>query len=297
MNLRRGFTFGLAGAVALAATVTAQSSDTDRVRIRILDASVSRTSDARIHQPAQQSANDDPCREGGWDDDYYRFCEVREEALPGGPLTVDAGRNGGIQVEGWDRNEIRIRAVVTANARSESAARELAAGVQVQAGGGKVTATGPTASGREWWSVSFRINVPRKNDLELHANNGGITISGVSGEIRFETTNGGVRLNDLAGMVRGQTRNGGLTVALAGNRWEGQGLDVETSNGGVTLAIPEGYNADLETRTVNGGFRTDYPMTVQGELSPRRGISTTLGSGGPPVRVRTTNGGVRINKR
>jgi hypothetical protein len=296
MNLRCGFTLGLAGAVALAATVTAQSSDTDRVGIRIREVSVIRTTDAKVHEIAQRS-NDELCRDGGWDDDYYRFCEVREEALPAGPLTVDAGRNGGIQVEGWDRNEIRIRAVITANARSETAARELAAGVQVQAGGGRVSATGPTASGREWWSVSFRINVPRKNDLELHANNGGITIAGVSGEIHFETTNGGVRLSDLAGMVRGQTRNGGLTVALAGNRWEGQGLDVETSNGGVTLSIPEGYNADLETRTVNGGFRTDYPMTVQGELSPRRGISTTLGSGGPPVRVRTTNGGVRINKR
>jgi hypothetical protein len=48
---------------------------------------------------------------------------------------------------------------------------------------------------------------------------------------------------------------------------------------------------------VNGGFRTDYPMTIQGELSPRRGITTTLGSGGPPVSVRTTNGGVRISRR
>ena len=38
-------------------------------------------------------------------------------------------------------------------------------------------------------------------------------------------------------------------------------------------------------------------MTIQGELSPRHGISTTLGSGGPPVSVRTTNGGLKITKR
>ena len=119
----------------------------------------------------------------------------------------------------------------------------------------------------------------------------------VSGTIRFETTNGGVRLTDLAGDVRGETRNGGLTVTLGGARWEGAGLDVETSNGGVTLAIPDNYNADLTTRTVNGGFRSDYPMTIQGELAPRRGITTTLGSGGPPVSVRTTNGAVRISRR
>ena len=60
---------------------------------------------------------------------------------------------------------------------------------------------------------------------------------------------------------------------------------------------PTPYNAQLETRTVNGGFRFDYPLTLSGELSPRRGISTTLGSGGAPVRVRTTNGGLRLQRR
>ena len=64
----------------------------------------------------------------------------------------------------------------------------------------------------------------------------------------------------------------------------------------MTLSLPEGYNAELETRTVNGGLRIDFPITVQGELTSRRGISTTLGSGGPLVRVRTTNGGVKIGR-
>ncbi len=242
-------------------------------------------------------ANDDPCRDTGWDDDRYRACEVRDYTLPAGPLTVEGGQNGGIRVEGWDRSEIRIQAVVSANAREEADAKRLVSEVDVQAGSGRVTATGPSTRNRENWSVSYRINVPRQNDLVLNANNGGITISSVSGTIRFDTTNGGVRLTDVGGDVRGATRNGGLTVTLNGNQWEGAGLDVQTSNGGVTLNIPEGYNAELTTRTVNGGFRSDYPMTIQGELSPRRGISTTLGSGGPPVNVRTTNGGVRITRR
>ena len=145
--------------------------------------------------------------------------------------------------------------------------------------------------------MSFRISVPRRNDLDLTANNGGVTIAGVSGNIRFDTNNGGVRLTDLGGDVRGETHNGGLNVLLGGARWDGAGLDVETTNGGVTLSIPDGYNADLTTRTVNGGFRTELPITVQGELTPRQGLSTTLGSGGAPVRVRTTNGGLRINRR
>ena len=248
----------------------------------------------------QVGSDADPCRDRNNsrdNDDYFNHCEVRESTMGAGPLHVDAGQNGGIHVEAWDRNEVRVRAIVQGNARSEARAREIAGQVQIQSGGGRVYATGPDLERREWWSVSYRINVPSKNDLDLNATNGGITINGVHGNLRFDTTNGGVRLNEVGGFVRGETRNGGLNITLAGSRWDGDGLDVETSNGGVNLAIPDGYNAELETRTVNGGLSIDFPVTVQGELSSRRGITTTLGSGGPPVRVRTTNGGVRINRR
>ena len=246
----------------------------------------------------QVGSDADPCRDNNWGDrDYERHCEVRDSTMPAGPLNVDAGQNGGVSIEGWDRNEIRVRAIVQTSAREAADARSLAGQVQVQAGGGRVYATGPDSGSRQWWSVSYRINVPRKNDLDLRASNGGITIVGVAGNMRFDTTNGGVRLQDVGGRVNGETRNGGLNVTLSGSRWDGEGLDVETSNGGVNLAIPDGYNAELETRTVNGGLRIDFPITVQGELTSRRGLSTTLGSGGPLVRVRTTNGGVTIKRR
>jgi hypothetical protein len=248
---------------------------------------------------AEQSFDSDPCRNQGRRDrdDYYTHCEVREERLPAGPLNVNAAPNGGIQVQAWDRNEIYIRAIVQAHAEDLDTARQIATGVQVQAGGGRVTASGPQPGRREWWSVSYRINVPRQADLDLNSINGGISIAGVTGTIRFDTTNGGVTLTDLAGSVRGSTNNGGLSVSLGGERWDGEGLDVDTSNGGVTLSIPDNYNAQLETRTVNGGFRFDYPMTLVGDLTPRRGISTTLGAGGPMVRVRTNNGGLKIQRR
>ena len=257
-----------------------------------------RTGRVERYAEMQVGTDADPCRNyNDRDDDYYQHCEVRDSNLPAGPLNVDAGQNGGVSVEAWDRNEIRVRAIVRGSARSDSRAREIANQVQIQAGGGRVYATGPDLERREWWSVSYRINVPRKNDLDLSATNGGITIIGVNGNLRFDTTNGGVKLQDVGGRVNGDTRNGGLTVLLSGSRWDGDGLDVETSNGGVTLSIPDGYNAELETRTVNGGLRVDFPITVQGELTSRRGITTRLGSGGPLVRVRTTNGGVKINRR
>ena len=300
MNVRVVFSLGLSGVIALGATLTAQHLEFpigEHVIVHARHDIVRHTGKHVGHVASvEQSANEDLCRDTGSDNENYRSCEVREYTVSAGALSVDAGRNGGIRVEAWDRNEIRVRAVVTATAASEAEAKQLASQVHVQAGPGRVSSTGPATNGREWWSVSYRINVPARNDLDLNANNGGVSIAGVTGTIKFETTNGGVNLTNLAGDVRGETRNGGLNVVLRGDRWDGSGLDVQTSNGGVNLTIPEGYNAELETRTVNGGFRTDYPITVQGELSANRGFQTTLGSGGAPVRVRTTNGGLRLNK-
>ena len=156
-------------------------------------------------------------------------------------------------------------------------------------------ADGPSTRRREYWGVSWELGVPRAVDLEARTMNGGIRIEGVTGDIDFEAMNGGIRLVDVGGDVRGHTMNGGLHVELAGSEWEGRGLDAQTTNGAVTLVVPDGYGAELETGTVNGSFDIDFPITVRGRLG--RTLRTTLGSGGPPVRALTTNGAVRIRRR
>jgi hypothetical protein len=236
--------------------------------------------------------DDEWCDEGGQSDQY---CEVREYSLNARDLVrVDAEPNGGIRVEAWDRNEISLRAKVQAWSRRGDPA-EIAGKVRVETGG-TITADGPDMERREGWSVSFHLLVPRNSDLDLESVNGGIRILGVHGEMRFETKNGGIHLEDVGGDVRGETRNGGVSVDLSGAQWEGNGLDVRTTNGGATLTLPEGFRADLETGTVNGGFTTDFPITVRGELRSNR-ISTQLNGGGPPIHISTTNGAIRIKAR
>ena len=129
------------------------------------------------------------------------------------------------------------------------------------------------------------------------AQNGGIEIADMVGDIDFDATNGSVRLERVAGDVRGRTTNGRLRIELAGSSWEGRGLDAETTNGSVTLLVPEGYGAELEASTVNGAFEIDFPITITVRGRIGRNLRTTLGDGGPPIRVVTTNGGVRIRRR
>jgi Putative adhesin len=226
-------------------------------------------------------------------DRMVTHCEMREQSVPfGGRLAVDAGVNGGVTVKGWDNSGVLVRARVEASAPDEPTAASLGAQVQVNVSAGQVSATGPSVSQDNGWSVSYEIFVPRRGDLNLKANNGGISIMDVQGNIQFDTRNGGVTLKRLGGDVQGQTMNGGLNVELAGSRWDGTKLDARTTNGGVNIAMPQNYSAHFETATVNGHLNLNIPITVHGEIS--RALSTDIGSGGPTIHVETTNGGVNV---
>ncbi len=235
------------------------------------------------------------CRDSWNNDRLQNHCEIREQTLPiGGLITVDAGRNGGVSVKGWDRNEILVRSRVQTAAPTLADAEELAKQIRVDTGGLRIHAEGPSERRDFNWSVSYEIFVPRHSDLSLEAHNGGISISDVNGKIEFSALNGGVSLRRVGGSVHGSTTNGGLAVELSGDRWDGEELDVKTTNGGVSLSVPENYSAHLETGTVNGNVSVDFPVTVQGRITKE--LSVNLGSGGATVRAMTTNGGIRLKR-
>ena len=249
---------------------------------------------------AQQGrvVDDGWCRDERSGDGREQVCEVREYTLPAGagPVAVDASPNGGIQVEGSARGDVVVRARVSATAETEQRAREIAGAVRVDAMADRISAEGPRGlDRREGWSVSYRVAVPTQTSLSLKTTNGGISVDGVDGRIEFTTVNGGVKLVNLAGDVRGRTTNGGVDVDLDGATWQGDGLDVETSNGGVRLHMPAGYSARLEAGTVNGGLNVDFPVTMQGRVD--REVVANIGAGGPLIRVRTHNGGVRVTSK
>jgi hypothetical protein len=248
-------------------------------------------------QRPQVSVNDEWCQQDRGGDRRVRVCEVRDFTVTAaGVLSVDAEPNGGIEVEGGARNNVVVRAKVSAEAATPERARQIADSVTVTATASTVSAAGPSGLPRgEQWYVSYRVAVPTVSSLSLRSTNGGIAIRDVDGDVEFKTVNGGVKLVNLAGDVKGRTSNGGVDVDLDGPGWRGAGLNVETSNGGVHLRIPEQYSAQLETGTVNGGFNIDFPLAVQGRID--REISATLGAGGAPIRVRTHNGGVRVSKK
>ena len=221
-------------------------------------------------------------------------CEVRAVSLDArDEIEVDGGTNGGIRVQGWDRDEILVVTRVRAYSEERSTAYKLLEEVTISTDG-TIEAEVPRTRGDDWVGSSFRIYVPRDTDLDLESSNGGIRITAVSSTIRFDTSNGGVRLVDLGGDVRGRTGNGALRIELGGQSWDGEGLDVTSGNGTVKLYIPDNYSGRFASGTGNGRLNVDFPITVQGRID--KNVEFTLGEGGPLLRARTGNGSIRIER-
>ena len=72
-------------------------------------------------------------------------------------------------------------------------------------------------------------------------------------------------------------------------------LDFSTTNGSITVTVPDGLNADITMRTVNGSVGSDFPMTVNGRISPRR-IAATIGRGGMKIDLTTLNGSIDLRR-
>jgi DUF4097 and DUF4098 domain-containing protein YvlB len=235
------------------------------------------------------------CESRGYDD-RARSCEMREQTMASvGLLNIDAGKNGGASIKGWTRGDVLVRTRVEGWGNTDAEAKAFSSQVLIDTSGGRVQARGPESANNSGWSVSFEIFVPQSISLTAKTVNGGIDISDVRGNLRFDATNGGINLKRLAGDIEGATVNGGVNIELIGTTGEGNKIDVKTRNGGVNITVPQNYSAHFQTETVNGSLQSDFALNMTGDLRSRN-HDFTIGGGGPLIHVTTTNGGVKLKR-
>jgi hypothetical protein len=239
------------------------------------------------------------CRDDGnsWSSsERARNCEIRRTAIaaPRGHVSIDAGQNGGISIIGGGADSMIVIARISTRGHDPEEAMAAARAIRIEVTPTTVQAIGPSTDDHHQWYVSFDVILPRGADVSATTHNGGVYMQGLNGKVEARATNGPVSVYEMAGDVVGRTQNGPIIAELRGSKWEGAGLDLQTQNGPVTLDIASGYNANLETGTVNGPMRIDFPVTLQGRITKRFNIN--LGNGGAPVRAITTNGPVVVRK-
>jgi hypothetical protein len=208
---------------------------------------------------------------------------------PGGWIEV-RNVNGSVTISGWERNEVEVRAVKTAEGH-EADLKRVAIEVSVTPQAVQVTTRYPQDEGVEV-AVDYSIHVPHKTLVRYVATiNGAVRLAGVASASQLRTVNGDIEVYDGAGSIAAQTINGNVRLELRGT--EDGSASAETTNGSIVLALPQDARADLEVLNYNGNFRSELPVIMRGGLLPRE-MRGKIGGGGEPVLLRTVNGGIRV---
>lgn len=199
--------------------------------------------------------------------------------------------NGSVRIEGWDRDEVEIRAIKT-TAEQQSVLDLVAIDVVAKPDAVTVSTRYPQEEGVEV-AVDYVIHVPRYAQVR-HVNdiNGTLRIFRSEAVGELHTVNGNIEVYESSGDVHAHTTNGNVYVELK-HAADARGAVAETTNGSVLLAIPADLPAQLEARCMNGSFSSELPMVMLGSAEPRM-VHGHLGHGGAPIHLGTVNGTIRV---
>ncbi len=150
-------------------------------------------------------------------------------------------------------------------------------------------------------------------DVSLKTSDGNIFLAQAEGRLTTSTSDGDLTLRELKGEVEAHTSDGDIDVSgvfsrltlsasdgnitahvLPGSK-PSSAWEVRTSDGDIDLFLVPEMSADLWIRSGDGSILCDLPVTVQGKTE-EHSLRGTLGSGGPLVTVRTSDGDVRLKR-
>jgi len=209
---------------------------------------------------------------------------------PGGSFELQ-NVNGPVQVEGWDRDVIEIRAVKIAKEK-ESDLDRVSIEVNAKPNDVSVITRYPQNEGVEV-AVEYTIRVPHGAHVEhIGTVNGTLKIAGVESVEELRTVNGNIEVYEGGGSVHAHTTNGNVHLELS-RALDEKGMAAETTNGSVLLAVPQDTQANLEARALNGNFYSELPFSQEAAERPRE-MRGKFGKGGAPIRLNTVNGGIQI---
>lgn len=143
-------------------------------------------------------------------------------------------------------------------------------------------------------NVDFEVRVPRDVAFEGRSVNGGIRAE-VDGRASVTTVNGSIEI-DAGALTEASTVNGSIRATVRTQVNSPDDIKLSTVNGSVRLSLPEGVNADVSAKTVNGGITSEFDgITVNKKWGPRT-AEGRLGNGGRELELKTVNGGITISR-
>jgi hypothetical protein len=209
--------------------------------------------------------------------------------------------NGSVTVEGWDRNEVKLEYVKTADTRERLDDVEIRIDARPDSFSVE-TDFGDWKSGERWRDsgrlvVEYRLMVPRAAVLdEVETVNGGVTVSNFTNTIKVSAVNGTVAASQIRGTAKLSTVNGEVKADL--DRIEaGSRITLETVNGRVELTIPSDSSALVKADSLNGDIRNDFGLQVRKGKYVGRDMYGRIGSGDAHIKLSSVNGGLNVMRK
>ena len=137
------------------------------------------------------------------------------------------------------------------------------------------------------------ISIKRiSGNAKVETSGGHIETEAVDGNLSAETSGGHIEIRDAKGRVDADTSGGHVEVSFA--KGNAHGGKIESSGGGITVAIDPNVDLAIDASTSGGSVRTDIPVKIIGKVSGSS-IKGSLGKGGEMLYVHTSGGSVNIS--
>jgi len=196
---------------------------------------------------------------------------------------VDVETSGGsIAVSGVTANA-RIEVYITSNNNKELTKEEIQKrlnekyNLDISVANNKVTATARLKEKMTDWkkalNISFKVFVPRNVSTDLSTSGGSISLTNLSGNLKFSTSGGSLDLDNVGGNVDGRTSGGSINLQNSKDDIElatsGGSIDAKNCDGKLRLTTSGGsldlkdLKGDIRATTSGGSI---HGSDVEGEL-------------------------------
>jgi len=216
-----------------------------------------------------------------------------------------------VQVQGWDKDVYSVSLCKAAAPGSDT--EKLLPQIKLSLAGGELSVAGPSHD--EDVATYLLIRAPKAAALDMHVQNGPMSLydadgkitgravngpvsaKGCTGDLDLSAENGPVSSEDNGGNLRLRSQNGPIDVSLSGDRWNGSGLEAHTVNGPVTLTLPQGYQSGVVVESDgHGPFSCHASACSEGRKTwSDNGKRVEFGSGPTKVHVSVVNGPVTVD--
>ena len=238
--------------------------------------------------------------------------------------------NGRTCVIGEERADIEVCVSKTARAESSDAARRLLDDIRLVHGMAGEALELDVEVPRKWnrrGHANLELRVPRATNVDVSVSNGKIAIASLCGRVRARSSNGSVTIEDVVGDIEVATTNAKVCCTMTRGRLMARssngkieldehrgsvdastsnglihvsmdeigkaGVQLATSNGRIVLELPEEVDADVDIRVDNGTIRNDRTL-CKATRATNGQVRGQLGSGGPMIKLRTSNGSISL---